>query len=181
MVQEIRRKCPAVWFLLALNHLLPSWNRCWWNSPWSSQCICIGRVVSWDRHGKRLWWYSDRVGSWDGLLDLSSLLQKCHGNQLAGFRVACRDGVGLLLNVSCWLWMRAQSKSCRLEVPVLTRNIPQISPSSAPAFLTEGAEVGCARCTQAKGESPQCVFVAPVFHQVSVDLMEMQECQKSDI
>lgn len=95
--------------------------------------------------------------------------------------LACRNGVGLLLNVSCWLWVRAQSKSCRLEVPVLTRNIPQISPSSAPAFLTEGAEVGCARCTQAKGESPQCVFVAPVFHQVSVDLMEMEECQKSDI
>lgn len=32
-----------------------------------------------------------------------------------------------------------------------------------------------------KGESPQCIFVAPVFHQVGVDFLEMQESQKSDI
>lgn len=96
-------------------------------------------------------------------------------------RVACRDGAGVLLNVSCWLWVRAQSKSCMLEVPVLPRNIPQISPPSAPAFLTEGPQVRCSRHTQAKGESLQCFFVAPVFHQVCVDLLEMQECQKSYI
>lgn len=181
MVQEIRRKCPAVQFLVALNHLLPSWNRCWWNAPWSSTCICIGRVVSWDRREKRLCWYSDRVGMWHMPLQLSSFRQKYHGNQLTAFRVACRDGADLLLNVSCWLWVKAQIKSCMLEVPVLTINIPQISPSSAPAFLIEGAQVGCARCTQAQGESPQCILVAPVFHQVGVDLLEMQECQKSYI
>lgn len=97
--------------------------------------LCIGRIVSWHRHERRIFWYSDRVGIWNMLLQLFSFRQKCHRRQLAAFRVACRDGAGLLLNVSCWLWVRAQSKSCTLEVPVLTRNIPQISPSSAPAFL----------------------------------------------
>lgn len=90
-------------------------------------------------------------GICDVLLQLSSFQQKCHRNQLAAFRAARRDGAGLLLNVSSWLWVRAQSKSCMLKDPVLTRNIPQISPFPSPSPPYRGSRSGMCKVSHLNG------------------------------
>lgn len=168
-------------FLVALNQLLPFWNRCWWNSPWSSMCLCTGRAVSWGRGGKRLCWHSERVGSVMCCCSCPHSSRNATETSLLPSEQPSEMGL-----VSYWMsapgcgWEPKASPACsRSQSSLGTSHRSLLSP--APAFPTEGAEVGCARCAQAKGESPQWIFVAPVFHQVGVDLLEMQECQKSNI
>ncbi|KAF2980746.1 hypothetical protein EK904_001277 [Melospiza melodia maxima] len=87
-------------------------------------------------------------------------------NQLAAFRAAHRDGAGLLLNVSCWLWVRAQSKSCILKVPVLIEMSHRSLLAQPQPSLQREQKWDVQGVPKAK---------------VGVDLLEMQECQKSDI
>lgn len=83
-------------FLDALEHLPPSWSRCWWNSPCWGVCVYTDRFV-WENQRITPWeriknGFADTKTSWTSAAAAILSQAEFHGNQFANCRVAWKQG-----------------------------------------------------------------------------------------